>query len=103
MRFTLVALVLLTLVLIAESQMKANHWQQQYGASRRKIDHAILAAAERAIPDGPPKAVAAPDPDRLAANIAQQIQFEHDKRQRMKESNQAHLHAVARAFGRPVK
>jgi hypothetical protein len=87
-RAVFVVLVLLTLALLAESQMTANHWQQQYGASRRKIDRAILEAAERAIPDDPIAPDSIPDPDGLTAAIAQQIQSEHDR--------------IARAFGRPV-
>ena len=81
------ALVLLALAFLTESQMKPNHWQQQYGASRRKIDHAILAEMERKLEAEERLAVAA-----VKLDYADVISFENEERKR-----------IARAFGRPVK
>jgi hypothetical protein len=71
--------------LILETPM--NHWQQRYGAGRRKIDHAILAEMERKLEAEQRLAVAT-----VKLDYADVISFEDEERKR-----------IARAFGRPVK
>jgi hypothetical protein len=72
--------------LIMEAPMK-NAWQQRYGASRRKIDHAILAEMERKLEAEERLAVTT-----VKLDYADVISFEDEERKR-----------IARAFGRPVK
>jgi hypothetical protein len=72
--------------LVMETPMK-NTWQQQYGASRRKIDHAILAEMERKLEAEERLAVTT-----VKLDYADVISFEDEERKR-----------IARAFGRPVK
>jgi hypothetical protein len=72
--------------LVMESPMK-NTWQQRYGASRRKIDHAILAEMERKLEAEERLVVTA-----VKLDYADVISFEDEERKR-----------IARAFGRPVK
>jgi acyl-CoA thioesterase FadM len=72
--------------LVMESPMK-NTWQQRYGASRRKIDHAILAEMERKLEAEERLVVTA-----VKLDTADVLSFEDEERKR-----------IARAFGRPVK
>jgi hypothetical protein len=86
----LIACVAYVYSLLERTEMKPNTWQQTYGASRRKIDHKLLADLEKQIAaEERPAIDSVPTPDWLAENIGEQIQFEKQKR-----------HDIARAFGR---